>query len=90
MGCLIFNMLSTKKPSNLYGEFRTRGNVSVRNTKALDDLLVPPRCRTVLFKRSFRSFAAEVWNSIPFEIRSTADLRGFRLAFFDLLLRNPE
>ncbi|XP_029662737.1 uncharacterized protein LOC115235230 [Formica exsecta] len=88
VGCLIFNILLSERAIDLFSVFKTRGNVSACNTRAPQDYLALPLCRTVLFKKSFRCVAAELWNGIPLEIRSATNQKDFKTKFFNHLRRS--
>jgi len=86
VGCLVFQTLSARMPELLYRSLKRRQNLRLYGTRAEDDLLMPPQCRTEFFKRSFCSFAAEFWNGIPRDIRSSASLRDFKNQLHNYLL----
>lgn len=84
VGCLLFNILSDGQPLLLFDKFNRR--LAPRNTRAATDLLELPRCRTQFFKRSFMSYAAELWNGIPPKVRNSKTVSEFKDAFYSLLL----
>jgi hypothetical protein len=88
VGCLTFRILSARAPELLFLALKSRQNMRLHGTRAQDDLLMPPLCRTEFFKRSFCSFAAEFWNGIPRGIRCAASLRDFKSQLHDYLLRS--
>ena len=87
VGCLLYSILHYKRPSNLYCAFNYRGNVALRATRAPDNSLVLPLCRTELFRKSFRCTAIDLWNSLPIETRSADTLDIFKGRLFIFLSR---
>jgi len=65
--------------------FEFKKNVSTCRTP--NDYLLLLLCRTEFFKRSFSNCAAEVWNSIPRDIRNAASLRNFKCKLYNYLLK---
>ena len=60
VGCLLYSILHNKRPADLYCAFNYRENVALRATRAPDNSLVLPICRTQLYKRSFRCSAIDL------------------------------
>ena len=60
--------------------------MTIRTTRAEDDLLSVPQCRTELYKRSFSVSAATLWNSLPGTIRRAQTLGIFKGRLYNYLL----
>jgi len=87
VGCLIFNILLHKRPTDIFHAFKFRDSVSLRATRAPNNLVLP-LCRTELYRKSFRCSAVELWNSLPIEIRSADSINIFKERIFNFLLRS--
>jgi len=88
VGNLTFSILRSKRPLILYEGFELKSSKSVRMTRALNDTLVLPKCRTECYKRSFRSSAAELWNSLPSDLRNASSLHVFKSKMYDHLFKS--
>ena len=88
VGCLTFKIRQSMLPIDLYNVFVTRDSVSKRSTRMQGDNLALPLCRTELFKKSFRCYAAKLYNDIPSDIRTTTSFDLFKFKFFEHLLLN--
>jgi len=88
VGNLTFSILHTKEPPALYSGFEFRDSGTSRATRASNDTLILPQCRTEFYKRSFICTAAEFWNRLPPSIRNATSLNEFRGRLFEYLLRS--
>lgn len=78
VGSLLFNIINTGQPSLIYNNFSLKSSVTKRTTRASDDLLSFPLCRTETYKRSFSVSASKLWNDLPPDIRSEKSLVNFK------------
>lgn len=85
--CLLYKVLRTERSSSLHCNFTFRVAISGRETRAADDTLSLPLCRTEWYKRSFTYTASDNWNSLPINIRNASTSANFCCGFRDLLLR---
>lgn len=85
VGCLVHTILATHKPDLIFANLQLRGP-SVRNTRAVEADLIPPLCRTEIFRHSFLSTAAQVWNSIPLNVRKINSIGLFKSKLYEYLL----
>lgn len=64
VGSLLFNIINTGRPDLIYNGLCFKSTVTKRKTRASDDLLSLPLCRTETYKRSFRITASKLWNDL--------------------------
>jgi len=88
VGNLTFSILHSKRPQILYEGFEFKGSSNLRTTRAPNDTLMLPICRTECYRRSFRCSAAEQWNSLPPDIRHASSLHDFKSKMFDYLFKS--
>ncbi|RLU15085.1 hypothetical protein DMN91_012972 [Ooceraea biroi] len=86
MVTLIHSVILSSRPLTLVNELTWRSDVSVRCTRASGSLLEVPACRTEQYRRSFRCFAAELWNALPQELKSLDSASRFKGELYDLFL----
>lgn len=87
VGCLLYNILNTERPSYLYAEFKNRVFATERLTRAPGGTLVQPQCRTEIYNRSYKITAIKLWNSLPSYIKSANSLEVFKQYLYEHLLR---
>ncbi|XP_077254727.1 uncharacterized protein LOC143893340 [Temnothorax americanus] len=85
VGSLTFSVLRKEKPQVIFSNFTFRHENMQRNTRSPTDILNLPLCRTEFFKRSFCFSAAELWNSLPSDIRNTTCIGSFKAKLYKFL-----
>ncbi|XP_020295448.1 uncharacterized protein LOC109860626 [Pseudomyrmex gracilis] len=87
VGCLLHIILMTQQPYSIYVNLHRREE-SVRDTRAPDNDLVSPLCRTEIFRQSFMATAIRIWNDIPLNIRRVRTHDLFKSLLYGHLLDN--
>ncbi|XP_029678543.1 uncharacterized protein PF11_0207-like [Formica exsecta] len=75
---------STRQPTVLFSNFNFR--ILSRETRASEDMLILPPCRTELYNRSFRMSSARLWNGLTPELRYARTLPDFKHKLYTYLL----
>ncbi|XP_020297183.1 uncharacterized protein LOC109861786 [Pseudomyrmex gracilis] len=88
MCCFLYSIKRTQRPPILYSGLTFRNEESSRHTKASEDMLSIPICRTEIFKQSFRCYSAELWNSLPADIRAITSLDIFKAKLHSHFMKN--
>lgn len=86
VGCLLHNIIKTKEPNLIYKELNFRSTTASRTTRASNDLLTLPYCRTETYKRSFRFCASKLWNDLSPELRGAQSGAIFKRELYNYLL----
>ena len=86
VGCQLFNIINTRQPSLIYKGLTFRTAVTARDTRASNDLLSLPLCRTETYKRSFNVSASKLWNSLPLIVRQAPSFDIFKNRLYEHLL----
>lgn len=86
VGCLLYNILSTRQLRLLYNGLTFRSDIAARTTRVSDDLLSLPLCRTETYRRSYRFTASKLWNELPPAIRNARSTVDFKNKLYEHLL----
>lgn len=85
--CLLYNVMHTQQPKLIYDKLIFKSAKSTRITRASDDLLILPRCRTEVFKHSFIFSTSKLWNNLPSDLRCIETIGDFKNKLHEHLLR---
>ncbi|XP_011865343.1 PREDICTED: uncharacterized protein LOC105560658 [Vollenhovia emeryi] len=85
VGCFTFSVINKKKPKSIFNNFEFRSDRTCRGTRTPGEKLILPQCRTEFYKRSFCSFAAELWNGLPTQLREVGEIKEFRCRLLEHL-----
>ena len=85
MGCLLFRIINTRQPDLLYKSITYRNAKTSRTTRASEDLLSLPLCRTEIYRRSFVFSASKLWNNLPPHVRSAQSINIFKARLYEYL-----
>ena len=76
---LVYKCQNNAAPEYLCEMFQTVNNIHTRSTRqaANNDLFLPPRAKLNVFRSSFRYNGAQIWNSLPLNIRTAPTTTSF-------------
>lgn len=86
VGCLLYNVIHTTRPSSIYNNLTFRTLSAERNMRNSSIVFITPQCRTETFKRSFISYACRLWNNLPQCVRDAESSAVFKLKFYAFLI----
>jgi hypothetical protein len=84
---LLFKTLKNKAPAYIFRKFTFSSQISSRNTRNSNSMLIIPLHRTVMYNKSFAVTAARLWNSLPDEFKTMESSARFDEAVRGWLLR---
>src|SRR5436190_4915195 len=86
VGCQLYSIINSRQSSLIYNSLTFRTVVTARETRASNDLLFLPLCRTETYKRSFNLCASKLWNGLPQIIRQAPSFDIFKCRLYEHLL----
>lgn len=86
LGCYVFNLLMSKRPSYLYRDLTFKISFRSRSLRASPLDLQMPIHRTTTFDRSFSVESVRVWNGIPERVRRSRSLAAFKAQYYQYLI----
>lgn len=77
--CLMYKCVHKISPAILYDKLVFVDDVSTRNTRSSDKLLLRlPKCRTAFYQKSFVYTGSVNWNQLPNSVRFANNIRVFK------------
>ena len=75
---MLYKILHDMTPEYLRSGFVFRDSVNSYHLRNTENALALPKPRTDYLKRSFSYSGAQLWNSLPLELRQATSLRDFK------------
>ena len=78
--CMVFKCINGTAPSYLCNMFKTVSSMHNRCTRQScnNDLYLPPRAKLNIYRNSLQYSGAQIWNSLPTNIRAAPNLKVFK------------
>ena len=75
---MMYKTLNGMTPEYLRSSFVARDNLNSYHLRNTENTLVLPQPRTDYLKKSFSYMGAQLWNSLPIELRQATSLNAFK------------
>ena len=75
---MMYKTLNGMTPEYLRSSFVFRDNLNSYHLRNTENTLTLPQPRTVYLKKSFSFSGAQLWNSLPIELRQATSLNDFK------------